>query len=336
MSKEPELTGLKKSAILLILMGHERAGRVLKKLNDSQVEQLTLEVANMGQIDDSIKSTVTTEFFELAKKKEYINKGGVEYAKELLEEAFGPEKAIEIIEKLVSNLQVKPFDFLRKIDVSQMVNVLQNEHPQTISLVLCYLPPATSSQIIAGLPETLQVDVLKRISIMNSATPDIVKEIESKMKDRLSTFTVQTFSQVGGIEVSAEIMNNIDRVVQKNIFDRMSERDPKLSEEIRKRMFVFEDLVKLDNRAIQRINREIDTKDLTLALKGASDELKEIIFSNMSKRAGQMIKEELEFMGPVRVKDVDEAQQRIVNIVRKLEEAGEIIIGGGGGEELIV
>ncbi|BBE31278.1 flagellar motor switch protein FliG [Tepiditoga spiralis] len=336
MSKEPELTGLRKSAILLILMGHERAGRVLKKLNDSQVEQLTLEVANMGQVDEAIKNTVTSEFFELAKIKEFINKGGVDYAKELLEEAFGPEKAIEIIEKLVSNLQVKPFDFLRKIDVSQMVNVLQNEHPQTISLVLCYLPPSTSSQIIAGLPETLQVDVLKRISIMNSATPDIVKEIESKMKDRLSTFTVQTFSQVGGIEVSAEIMNNIDRVVQKNIFDRMSERDPKLSEEIRKRMFVFEDLVKLDNRAIQRINREIDTKDLTIALKGASEELKEIIFSNMSKRAAQMIKEELEFMGPVRVKDVDEAQQRIVNIVRKLEEAGEIIIGGGGGEELIV
>ncbi|MDN5342307.1 flagellar motor switch protein FliG [Oceanotoga sp. DSM 15011] len=331
-----ELNGIKKSAILLVLMGSDRAGKVLKKLNDTDVEQLTLEIANLEKIEEPIKENILAEFFEFAKVKEFINKGGVEYAKQLLENAFGPDKAIEIIEKLVSNLQVKPFDFLRKIDVAQMVNVLQNEHPQTVALVLCYLPPVTSSQVIANLPESLQVDVIKRISVMNSATPDVVKEIESKMKDRLSTFTVQTFSQVGGIEVSAEIMNSIDRVVSKNIFDRLSERDPKLSEEIRKRMFVFEDIVKLDDRAVQRIAREIETKDLTLSLKGASEEVKEKMFSNISKRAGQIIKEELEFMGPVRVKDVDEAQQRIVNIIRKLEESGEIIIGGGGGEELIV
>lgn len=336
MADKNELNGIKKSAILLVLMGPENAGNILQKLDDDDVEQLTLEVANLESVDENLKESVMNEFFEYAKVKEFINKGGVDYAKQLLEKAFGPEKAMEIIEKLVSNLQVKPFDFLRKVDITQMVNVLQNEHPQTVALVLCYLPPNTSSQIIANLPESFQVDVIKRISVMNSATPDIVKEVESKMKDRLSSFTVQTFSQVGGIEVSAEIMNNIDRVVSKNIFDRLSERDPKLSEEIRKRMFVFEDIIKLDDRAVQRVLREVDQKDLTISLKGASEEVKEIIFKNMSNRASQIIKEELEFMGPVRVKDVDEAQQRIVSEIRKLEESGEIIISGGGGEELIV
>jgi len=336
MADKNELTGIKKSAILLVLMGPENAGNILQKLDDDDVEQLTLEVANLEKVDESLKETVMNEFFEYAKVKEFINKGGVDYAKQLLEKAFGPEKAMEIIEKLVSNLQVKPFDFLKKVDITQMVNVLQNEHPQTVALVLCYLPPSTSSQIIANLSESLQVDVIKRISVMNSATPDIVKEVESKMKDRLSSFTVQTFSQVGGIEISAEIMNNIDRVVSKNIFDRLSERDPKLSEEIRKRMFVFEDIIKLDDRAVQRVLREVDQKDLTISLKGASEEVKDIIFKNMSNRASQIIKEELEFMGPVRVKDVDEAQQRIVSEIRKLEESGEIIISGGGGEELIV
>jgi flagellar motor switch protein FliG len=334
--EKKELSGIKKSAMLLILMGPERAGSVLKKLDDDDVEQLTLEVANLEKIDQDLKDKVLDEFFELAKVKEFINQGGVDYAKNLLESAFGPEKAIEIIEKLVSNLQVKPFNFFKRVDITQMVNVLQNEHPQTVALVLCYLQPETASQIITYLSEPLQVEVIKRISIMNSATPDIVKEIENKMKDRLSTFTVQTFSQVGGIEVSADIMNSMDRAVGKNIFDRLSERDPKLSEEIRKRMFVFEDVVKLDERAVQRILREVDTKDLTLALKGASEEVQDVIYRNMSKRQAQMIKEELEFMGPVRVKDVDEAQQNVVNIIRKLEEAGEIIIGGGGGEELIV
>lgn len=332
-----ELNGVRKSAILLVLMGPERAGKVLKNLDDDDVENLTLEVANLEDINQDIKDQVMNEFFELAKVKEFINRGGIDYAKNLLENAFGPEKAIEIVEKLVSNLQVKPFNFLRRVDIPQMVNVLQNEHPQTISLVLCYLPPETAANIISSLSEPLQVEIIKRISIMNSATPDIVKEIETKMKDRLSTFTVQTFSQVGGIEISAEIMNSIDRGVSKNIFDRLSERDPKLSEEIRKRMFVFDDIVKLDERAVQRILREVESKDLTLALKGAAEEVQSIIFNNMSKRQSQIIKEELEFMGPVRVKDVDEAQQSVVNVIRRLEEAGEIVIGGGaGGEELIV
>ncbi|SHE70326.1 flagellar motor switch protein FliG [Marinitoga hydrogenitolerans DSM 16785] len=329
-------TGLRKAAILVVLVGPERASKLLTELTEEEVEMLTLEVANLGKISDEEKSAVLNEFFELMKVKEFIKEGGVDYAKKLLEEAFGPEQAIKIIENLVTNLQVKPFDFLKRIDVAQIINVLQNEHPQTVALVLCYLPPAAAAQVIAGLPEDLQVDVIKRISIMDRATPDVVKEVESRMKDRLSSFAAQPFSQVGGIETTAEIMNNIDRTVSKNIFDRLSESDPKLSEEIRKKMFVFEDILKLDDRTIQRILREVDTRDLTLSLKGASEDLKEKILTNMSQRAAQMIQEELEFMGPVRLKDVDEAQQRIVAIIRKLEESGEIIIAGGGGEELIV
>ena len=259
----------------------------------------------------------------------------IEYAKKLLETTFGPERAIDIIDRLVSNLQVKPFDFLRKVDVAQLVNVLQNEHPQTVALILCYLPPQVAAKVIAELPEYLQVDVIKRISTMDSSNPDIVKEIENKLKDRLSAFTVQSFSQVGGIDISAEIMNNIDRAMSNKIFEKLSERDPRLSDEIRRRMFVFEDITKLDDRSIQRVLREVDSKDLTLALKGASEEVKDIIFRNMSKRAAQIVQEELDYMGPVRVRDVDEAQQRIVNIIRKLEESGEIIIRGGAGEELI-
>ncbi|WGS65955.1 flagellar motor switch protein FliG [Marinitoga aeolica] len=334
--KSSDINGLRKAAILVVLVGPERASKLLKELTEEEVEMLTLEVANLGKISDEEKNNVLNEFFELMKVKEFIKEGGVDYAKKLLEEAFGPEQAIKIIENLVTNLQVKPFDFLKRIDIAQITNVLQNEHPQTVALVLCYLPPAAAAQVIAGLPEDLQVDVIKRISIMDRATPDVVKEVESRMKDRLSSFAAQPFSQVGGIETTAEIMNNIDRTVSKNIFDRLSESDPKLSEEIRKKMFVFEDILKLDDRTIQRILREVDTRDLTLSLKGASEELKNKILSNMSQRASQMIQEELEFMGPVRLKDVDEAQQRIVAIIRKLEESGEIIIAGGGGEELIV
>ncbi|PNR96928.1 flagellar motor switch protein FliG [Petrotoga olearia] len=334
--KIKELDGLKKSAILLVLLGPERASKILKKLDEEEVEQLTLEIANLEKIDEKTKTAVLDEFREYVKAKDYINTGGVEYARNLLEKTFGPEKAIDIIDRLVSNLQVKPFEFLRKVDVSQMVNVLQNEHPQTVALILCYLSPQAASQIISELPESLQLDVIKRISTMDSANPDIVKEIESRLKDRLSAFTVQTFSQVGGIDVTAEIMNNIDRAISNNIFEKLSERDPKLSDEIRRRMFVFEDIVKLDDRSIQRILREVDSKDLTMALKGSSEEVKNVIFKNMSKRASQIIKEELDFMGPVRVRDVDEAQQRIINVIRKLEESGEIIISGGGaGEELI-
>jgi len=265
-----------------------------------------------------------------------IAKGGLEYAKEVLERAFGPEKAAKIIERLISSLQVKPFDFIKTADPVQIVNFLQNEHPQTVALVLSYLEPDLAAQVLGSLPEDLQVEVLKRIALLERTSPDIVREIERNLEKKLSGFVGQSFSKIGGIDTAAEIMNNVDRTTERSIMEKLAADNPELAEEIRRKMFVFEDILKLDDRSVQLVLREVDTKDLAVALKGASDELKEKIFRNMSKRAAQLLKDEMEYMGPVRVKDVEEAQQKIISVIRRLEEAGEIVIARGGGEELIM
>ena len=332
----PDIPGTRKAAILLVLMGTEKAANVLKHLDEDQIELLTLEIANLGKVSDEEKREVMEEFKNLMKAREFIVTGGVDYARQLLEKALGPEKAMEIIDKLVSSLQVRPFEFLRRVDAIQLVNFLQSEHPQTIALVLSYMPPQQAATVLASLPEELRPEVVKRIAMLDRATPETVKEVERLMEQKLSTFAAQPFSQVGGIETVAEIINTLDRSTEKTIMDSLSETDPELAEEIRRKMFVFEDIVKLDDRSVQLVLREVDTKDLALALKGATDEVKEKIFNNMSKRARALLQEEIEFMGPVRVRDVEEAQQKIIAVIRRLEEAGEIVIARGGGEEMII
>ncbi len=334
--KASDIPGRRKAAILLVILGPEKAAEVLKHLDESDVEMLTIEIANLGQVSDDEKRAVLHEFSNLLKAREMLASGGIEYAKKVLERAFGPEKAMRIIERLVSNLQVKPFEFVKKADPLQLVNFLQSEHPQVIALVLSYLEPAMAAQVLGALSEDLQIEVVKRIALLERTSPEIVKEIEKSLERRLSGIVSQQFSKVGGIDTAAEIMNNIDRQTEKKIMEQLSQDTPELAEEIRRRMFVFEDILKLDDRSIQLVLREVDTRDLALALKGASDEVKEKIFKNMSKRAAQLLKDELEFMGPVRVKDVEEAQQKIINIIRRLEESGEIVIARGGGEELIL
>lgn len=329
------IPGKRKAAILLVLMGPEVAANVLKNLDEPDVEQLTIEITNLGKISDEEKQTVLKEFEELSKAREMLLSGGIEYAKEMLIKAFGPEKAMKVIERLVSNLQVKPFEFMKMADPMQIVNFLQSEHPQTIALVLSFLDPLLAAKVLSALPEQIQPEVVKRIALLERASPDVVREIEKNLEKKFSGIGMQTLSQVGGIDTAAEIINNIDRSTEKNIMEKLGYESPELAEEIRRRLFVFEDLLKLDDRSVQLVLREVDTKDLAVALKGASDELKEKIFNNMSKRASQLLKDEIEFMGPVRVKDVEEAQQKIINIVRRLEEAGEIVIARGGGEELI-
>ncbi|MEJ5228484.1 MAG: flagellar motor switch protein FliG [Pseudothermotoga sp.] len=336
MAEKKQITGRRKAAVLLVMLGPEKAANVLKHLDEADVEQLTVEIANVGKITEEEKRVVLSEFQEIARAREMISQGGIEYAKEVLQKAFGPEKAMKIIERLVSNLQVKPFDFLRQTDPLQLVNFLQSEHPQTVALILSYLEPQLAGRILSSLPEDLQVEVVKRIALLERSSPDVIREIEKNLERKLSGFVSQSFSQVGGVNTAAEIMNSIDRSSERKIMEKLGYDSPELAEEIRRRMFVFEDLVKLDDRSVQLILREVETKDLALALKGASEEVKEKIFKNISKRAAQLLQDELEYMGPVRIKDVEEAQQKIINVVRRLEEAGEIIVAKGGGEELIV
>ncbi|MFN6991669.1 MAG: flagellar motor switch protein FliG [Fervidobacterium sp.] len=330
-----KLSGKRKAAILLVTMGPERAAKVLKNLEDSEVESLTIEIANLGKVSNEERKAVLEEFQSLTKAREMIISGGIEYAKEMLIKAFGPEKAMQIIERLVSNLAVKPFEFMKSADVVQIVNFLQSEHPQTIALVLSFLDTRIASQVLGALPENLQLDVIKRISLLERASPDVVKEVEKLLEKKFAGVATQTMSAVGGLDTAAEIMNNLDRSTEKTLMERLTYESPELAEEIRKRMFVFEDILKLDDRSVQLVLREVNTQDLAVALKGASEELKQKIFNNMSKRAQQLLKDEIEFMGPVRVKDVEEAQQKIINIIRRLEEAGEIVVARGGGEELI-
>ncbi len=328
-------TNKRKAAIFLLTIGPERAAKILGHLSEDEIEDLTLEIANVNNVSDQEREDALKEFSDMMQAKEFINKGGIEYAKEILEKALGHEKTVAILNKLTSNLQVKPFDFMKKSDVTQLVNFLQNEHPQTVALVLAYLDPKQAAQIIISFPEELQAEVIKRLSLLERASPEIVKQVEKNIEKRLSTFVIQDFSKVGGIEVSVELVNALDRTTSKRILDDIQKTDPDLADEIKRKMFVFEDILKLDDRSIQMILREVDTHDLALAIKGSTEELKNKILLNMSKRAGALLDDELKYMGPVRVKDVETAQQKIVAIVRKLEDAGEIVISHGGGEDLI-
>ena len=330
------LTGKQKAAILLISLGPEVSAQIFKHLKDDEIEQLTLEIANIRKVNNDDKDGIITEFHDLLVAKEYISSGGIDYAKEVLEKALGNQKALDIIQRLTATLQVKPFDFVRKTDPSQLLNFIQYEHPQTIALIIAYLSPEQAAQILSALPPERQADVARRIAIMDRTSPEVIREIERLLERKLSSVVSEDFTSAGGVQSIVEILNRVDRTTEKTIMESMEIQDPEMAEEIKRRMFVFEDIVQLDDRAIQQILREVDGKDLALALKGASEEVSAKIQRNMSKRAADMLKEDMEFMGPVRLRDVEDSQQRIVNIIRKLEEAGEIIVARGGGDEIIV
>ncbi|MGG3893388.1 flagellar motor switch protein FliG [Geobacillus stearothermophilus] len=330
------LTGRQKAAILLISLGPDVSASIYKHLSEEDIEKLTLEISNVRQVAAEQKEEVLEEFRQLALAQDYIAQGGIAYAKEVLEKALGPDKAMNIINRLTSALMVRPFDFARKADPMQLLNFIQHEHPQTIALILSYLDPAQAGQILSALPQEMQADVARRIALMDSTSPEIISEVEQILERRLSATVMQDHTQTGGIEVVVEVLNQVDRSTERTILEALEIQDPELAEEIKKRMFVFEDIVTLDNRAIQRVIREVDNNDLMLALKVASDEVKEIVFRNMSTRMAETFKEEMEYMGPVRLRDVEEAQSRIVAIIRRLEEAGEIVIARGGGDDIIV
>ncbi|KKB42356.1 flagellar motor switch protein FliG [Bacillus thermotolerans] len=334
--REKKLTGKQKAAILLISLGPDASASVYKHLSEEEIEQLTLEISAVKKVNTDIKKEIFDEFYHVALAQDYITQGGIGYAKAVLEKALGQDQAQNIINRLTSSLQVKPFDFVRRADASQVLNFIQNEHPQTIALVLSYLEPQQAGQILSELPQDKQADIARRIATMSSTSPEIISEIEAILERKLSATITQDYTQTGGIESVVEVLNGVDRATEKTILDALEFQDPELAEEIKKRMFVFEDIVTLDNRSIQRVIRECENEDLILALKASSEEVKEIVFRNMSSRMVETFKEEMEFTGPVRLREVEEAQSRIVSTIRRLEETGEIIIARGGGDDIIV
>lgn len=335
MSKD-NIPGVQKAAILLIALGPEKSATIFKHLKEEEIEELTLEIANTRSITPQVKEEVINEFYEVCLAQQYIAEGGIGYAKELLEKALGQDKAMDVISKLTASLQVKPFEFVRKTDASQLFNFIQDEHPQTIALILSYLSPQQSASIIASLPPDRQSDVAKRIAMMDRTSPDVIKEVEKVLETKLASLVNQEYTIIGGVDAVVDILNTVDRGTEKHIMETLEIEEPELADEIRKKMFVFEDILLLDDRSIQRVLREVENSDLEMALKGANEEVQNAIFNNLSKRLAAMIKEDMEFMGPVRMKDVEDAQQKIVNIIRKLEDSAEIVISRGGGDEIIV
>ncbi|MCR5526751.1 MAG: flagellar motor switch protein FliG [Lachnospiraceae bacterium] len=330
------LSGLQKAAVLLISLGPEKSSKIFQHLKEDEIEELTLEIANTRSISPEIKEDVINEFYQVCLAQQYIAEGGIGYAKELLEQALGTDKAVDVISRLTASLQVKPFEFVRKTDASQLLNFIQDEHPQTIALILSYLSSNQSAQIIGALPPDKQADVARRIAKMDRTSPDIVKEVEKALETKLASLVNQDYTIVGGVDAIVEILNTVDRGTEKHIMETLEVDEPELADEIRKKMFVFEDILLLDDRAIQRVLRDVDNNDLSLALKGGNEEVQAAVFRNLSKRLAAMIKEDMDFMGPVRMKDVEEAQQKIVSVIRKLEDAGEIVISRGGGDEIVV
>ena len=334
--KEQALTGLQKAAILLIALGPERSALIFQHLKEEEIEDLTLEIANTRSVTPQTKEEVINEFYGVCLAQQYIAEGGINYAKELLEKALGNEKALDVIGKLTASLQVKPFEFIRKTEASQLLNFIQDEHPQTIALILSYLNPGQAALIISALPPDRQSDVAKRIALMDRTSPDVIKEVEKILESKLSSLVNQDYTIIGGVDAVVDILNTVDRSTEKHIMETLEIDEPELADEIRKKMFVFEDILLLDDRAIQRVLRDVDNSDLAVALKGANEEVQTAIFNNLSKRLALMIREDMEFMGPVRMKDVEEAQQKIVNTIRRLEDASEIVISRGGGDEIVV
>ena len=331
-----DYSGVQKAAILLITLGPENAAVIFKHLKEEEIEELTLEIANTRSVSPQDKEDVLEEFYQVCIAQQYIAEGGISYAKELLEKALGDEKAQGVIAKLTASLQVRPFEFVRKTDPSQLLNFIQDEHPQTIAMILSYLSATQASMVLGALPPEKQADVARRIAQMDRTSPDVIKEVERVLERKLASLVNQDYTIVGGIDSIVNILNNVDRSTEKHIMESLEIEDPELADEIRKKMFVFEDILLLDDRAIQRVLRDVDNADLELALKSSTEEVQNVIFKNLSSRLASMIKEDMDFMGPVRMKDVEKAQQKIVAIIRRLEESAEIVISRGGGDDIVV
>lgn len=330
-----DLTGKQKVAILLISLGQEVSVKLLKLMTEEEIEEVTLEIANFKKVDPDLQEEILREFYNLAIAQEYIMQGGVDYARNILQNALGDNRADEIIGRLSSFLRVTPFDFLKHTDSKQLLSFIQNEHPQTIALIMCFLEPENAAPVLAGLPPEVQVDVARRVANMDRTSPEVIREVERVIEQKVSAVMTTEITQSGGVKNLVEVLNRVDRSTEKAIMENLEDSDPELADEVKRLMFVFEDIKLLDDRAIQTVLGQADKKDLALALKSVGEEVKEKILKNMSKRAASSLQEDMDFMGPVRLKDVEDAQQRVVNIIRRLEDSGEIIIERGGQTQFV-
>lgn len=331
-----ELDGVTKAAILLLSLGPDQAAGVLKHLQPEQIEEVTRELAGLGIVQDRLKQDVVTEFYGVSLASATNAEGGLDYAKQILKNSLDSKTADRVLQQIQTQVQKTPFAFLQKAEAENLLTFIQDEHPQTIALIVCHLPHHKAAEILVGLPQQKQIEVIKRIANMEQTNPEVIREVERGLESRLATMLTQSMERAGGVPMVAEILNLADRTSEKAIMEGLEAEDPDLVEEIRRLMFVFEDVKMVDDKGIQAVLREVDNAELALALKTASQDLQNKIFGNMSERAAALVKEDMQFMGPVRVSDVEAAQQRIVDIVRRLEESGEIIIAGRGGQEELV
>ncbi|MEW6540716.1 MAG: flagellar motor switch protein FliG [Bacillota bacterium] len=329
--------GLKKAAIFLISLGSDLSARVLKHdFFDEEIEEISFMVNQMERVPPEVRDTVLDEFAQLYEARQYLIQGGPKYCREMLDKAVGRERAEVIFKRLTATQKTIPFYSLRKTDPKHMLNFIRDEHPQTIAMILSYLEPSQSSIILGALPPEERSEVARRIATMERASPEVVQDVERVLERKLSIVMTEEVMDVGGVQALVRMLNMADRSTEKSILEELERDDPRLAEEIRQQMFVFEDIVKLDDVSTQRILREVNNKDLALALRGANDEVRQKIYKNQSQRASQMLREEIEYMGPVRLKEVEEAQQRIVKVIRALEETGEVVVSRGGEDALVV
>jgi flagellar motor switch protein FliG len=331
-----QLTSIQKAAIALVAFGTEVSSLVLKSLTEKDMEAITIEIANLRDVPAQIEEKVVNECYQIFMARQYITQGGVDFAREILDKAVGSKKATEILSRLESSFRTSGFNLLKNIDSRQLVGFIQNEHPQTIALILTQLTAQQAAAVLSELPPELQAEVAFRIATMEKISPEVLKEIESTLEAHFQASAEGDLSVSGGAKTMAEILNLIESAAEKNILQSIEAENPDLAAEIKNMMFVFDDIVLLDDRSIQRLLKEVETKDLSIALKAASEEVKAKIYSNVSERVAVMIKEEMEFMGPMRLSDVEAAQQRIVESVRRLEEEGQIVVSGRGGKEDVI
>lgn len=334
--KSSALAGITKAALLLVSIDQQVAAKVLAKLDKDTIEIVTAAIATLPDIKGDKRKKVMEEFYQLLKAQEYVEQGGLDYARQLLTQSLSADMADEILKAVEQSIRSRPFSFLKKAESANLLTFIQEEHPQTIALVLTHLDSKQAAEILAGLPAEKQLEVVRRIAAMEQTNPDIVREVEKGLESRLAAVVLQKYEKTGGTESVAEILNLADRSTEKSILEALEEEDPELVENIRRLMFIFEDLILVNDKGIQQVLKEVDNEALALGLKTASDELKDKIFRNMSERATTLIKEDMEYMGPVRLSDVEKAQQKIVDVVRRLEETGEVVIQGRGGGEVVV